>query len=281
MFKFALLLACMCLAGFGALLIAGSRAADTPAPWGFATANLDKTCKPCDDFYQFAMGGWMKNNPIPADRANWSTSAELQEKNLTELRQIAESSSKAHAASGTNEQKVGDFYARCMDTQPIEASGIKPISGQLAGIEAMNDRRALLAQIAELHKQGIQALFDFSSTQDFVDSTRVIGDADQGGPGMPDRDYYTRDDERSKQLRTDYIAHVSKMFQLAGDPAEKAALEAQTVMSLETALAKASMTRVQLRDPKANYHKLSTKQADELTPDFSWNSFFRTSDCRV
>ena len=271
-FKFFALLASMCVAGFVVLL--SSHAADTPSPWGFSTANLDKSCKPCDDFYKFAMGGWMKNNPIPADRPAWSTSAELQEKNLAQLRQITEASAAAKASRGSNEQKVGDFYASCMDTAAIEAAGAKPIAAELAAIDAMNDRSALLTQVAALHKEGIQAVFDFSSTQDFADSTKVIGDADQGGLGMPDRDYYLRDDERSKQLRADYVAHVSKMLQLAGDSAEKSAAAAQTVMNIETALAKASLTNVQLRDPQANYHKLSTAQLKELTPDWSWESFF-------
>ena len=137
------------------------------------------------------MGGWMKNNPIPADRPSWSTGAELQEKNLAALRQIAESSASAKAAPGSNEQKVGDFYASCMDTAAIEWAGLKATADTFAAIDAINDRKALLAQIAALHNQGIQAVFDFSSTQDFVDSTRVIGDADQGGLGLPDRDYYT------------------------------------------------------------------------------------------
>jgi putative endopeptidase len=271
--KFSVLLVTICLAGFAALL-GSSRAADAPSPWGFSTANLDKSCKPCDDFYKFAMGGWMKSNPIPADRPGWSTSAELQEKNLAQLRQITEASAAAKAARGSNEQRVGDFYASCMDTAAIEAAGAKPIAGELAAIDAMNDRSALLSQVAALHKEGIQAVFDFSSTQDFADSTKVIGDADQGGLGMPDRDYYLRDDDRSKQLRTDYVAHVGKMFQLAGDSAEKSAAEAQTVMTIETALAKASLTNVQLRDPQANYHKLSTAQLKELTPDWSWETFF-------
>src|ERR1700686_2692821 len=272
-FGFSVLAAGLCLTGFGALMLA-SHAADTSSAWGFASTNLDKSCKPCDDFYQFAMGGWMKNNPIPADRPSWSTGAELQEKNQAELRQIVESSASAKATHGSNEQKVGDFYATCMDASAIESAGIKPMAPQLDAINAMNDRNALLAEVAALHNEGIQALFDFSSTQDFIDSTKVIGDADQGGLGMPDRDYYTRDDERSKQLRTDYLAHVSKMFQLAGDPAEKAAAEAPTVMNIETALAKASLTRVQLRDPKANYHKLSAAELKQLTPDWSWDSFF-------
>jgi putative endopeptidase len=273
LFRFFVLAAILCLTGFGALLLA-SHVADTPSSWGFASTNLDKSCKPCDDFYQFAMGGWMKNNPIPVDRPSWSTSAELQEKNQAELRQIVESSASAKAPRGSNQQKVGDFYASCMDASAIESAGIKPIAPQLDAINAMNDRNALLAEVAALHNWGIQALFDFSSTQDFADSTKVIGDADQGGLGMPDRDYYTRDDQRSKQLRTDYIAHVSKMFQLAGDPAEKATAEAQTVMNIETALAKASLTNVQLRDPKTNYHKLSTAELKQLTPDWSWDSFF-------
>jgi putative endopeptidase len=264
--------ATLCAAGFVALL--SSHAADTPSGWGFSTANLDKSCKPCDDFYKFAMGGWMKNNPIPADRPAWSTSAELQEKNLAQLRLITEGSAAAKASRGSNEQKVGDFYASCMDTAAIEAAGAKPIAGELAAVDAVNDRNALLAQVAALHKEGIQAVFDFSSTQDFADSTKVIGDADQGGLGMPDRDYYLRDDDRSKQLRADYVAHVSKMLQLAGDSSEKSAAESQTVMNIETALAKASLTNVQLRDPQANYHKLSTAQLKELTPDWSWESFF-------
>ncbi|HEY5068884.1 MAG TPA: M13 family metallopeptidase, partial [Candidatus Acidoferrum sp.] len=174
----------------------------------------------------------------------------------------------------SDQQKVGDFYATCMDASAIESAGIKPIAPQVDAINAMNDRNALLAEVAALHNDGVQALFDFSSTQDFADSTKVIGDADQGGLGMPDRDYYTRDDERSKQLRTDYVAHIAKMFQLAGDPAEKASAEAQTVMNIETALAKASLTNVQLRDPKTNYHKLSTAELKQLTPDWSWDSFF-------
>jgi putative endopeptidase len=261
--------ASLCLTTCAAVLLAAGGSS-----WGFATTNLDKSCKPCDDFYQFAMGGWMKNNPIPADRPSWSTGAELQEKNLAALRQIAESSAAAKAAPGSNEQKVGDFYASCMDTAAIESAGIKPTADTFAAIDAINDRNALLAQIAALHSQGIQAVFDFSSTQDFVDSTKVIGDADQGGLGLPDRDYYTRDDERSKSLRTDYVAHVAKMFQLLGDSAEKATAESQTVMNIETALAKASMTNVQLRDPQAVYHKLSAAQLKELTPDWSWDAFF-------
>ena len=218
--RFLILAVVVCLAGFGALL-ANSRAADGSSSWGFSLSNLDKSCKPCDDFYEFAMGGWMKNNPIPADRASWNTSAQLQENNLAELRKIAEDSASVQGPRPPNEQRVGDFYASCMDADAVEAAGIKPIAPELKAIEAMNDRKDLLARISALHHQGLQAVFDFSSTQDFADSTKVIGDADQGGLGLPDRDYYTRDDDRSKQLRADYLSHVAKMFQLAGDSPER------------------------------------------------------------
>jgi putative endopeptidase len=252
-------------------------AGETTSSWGFSTTNLDRSCKPCEDFYQFAMGGWMKNNPIPPDYPSWGTFAELADKNQKSLRTILEHAQNAKAAAGSNEQKIGDFYASCMDTAAIEAAGIQPITPELAAIEALKDRDALLVEVAKLHNQGVQVIFYFGSTQDFADSTKVIGDAEQGGLGLPDRDYYTRDDERSKQLRADYAQHVAKMFQLAGDSAEKAAAEAQTVMNIETFLAKASMNRVQLRDPKAIYHKLTAAQLRELTPDWSWETYFRAA----
>ena len=268
-----ILLSVVFVIAIGGVLLS-SRAADTPGSWGFAESNLDKTCKPCDDFYKFAMGGWMANNAIPSDRPSWSISAQLQEGNFTKLRELAEAAANTKNAGNATEQKVGDFYSTCMDTAAIESAGVKPIADELAAIDRIKDPQALNAEIAALHKINSRLLFAFNSTQDFADSTKVIGDANQSGLGMPDRDYYTRDDDRSKKLRTDYVAHVSKMFQLAGDPADKANDEAQMVMKIETGLAKASLTRTQLRDPKANYHKMSVAQLKELTPDFPWETFF-------
>ncbi len=256
---------------------AGLRAAAKPAGdagyWGFDTANLDKTCKPCEDFYQFAMGGWRKANPIPAEYSTWGTFTQLRDKNLTAMRTILEASAKANAPAGSNEQKIGVFYASCMDTTAIDAAGLKPIATELAAIDAINDRKSLGAAIAQLQREGASVVFRFSSGQDIKDSTRVIAVASQGGLGMPDRDYYFRDDDKSKQLRQDYEQHVAKMLELAGDAPDKAAAEAKSVISIETTLAKASRTRVELRDPEKNYNLMPLSEMTALTPDWSWESY--------
>ena len=243
--------------------------------WGFSTANLDKSCKPCDDFYEFAMGGWMKANPIPAEYPTWGTFSQLRDNNLTAMRTVLDTAAKANAPAGSTEQKIGDFYASCMDTAAIEAAGMKPIIGELAAIDAIDDRKSLDAAIAKLQREGVDVLFRFGSGQDIKDSSRVIALASQGGLGMPDRDYYFRDDDKSKQLRADYEQHVTKMFALAGDAPEKAAAEAKSVMSIETALAKASRTRVELRDPEKNYHLMPLAEMKTLTPDWSWENYLR------
>jgi putative endopeptidase len=247
-------------------------AADSPS-WGFSLRNLDKSCRPCDDFYEFAMGGWMKTNPIPAEYPSWGTFAQLRDNNLTAMRTILEAAAKAKAPAGSNEQKIGDFYTSCMDTTAIETAGLKPIADELAAIDAIHDRPSLDAAIARLQREGTGAVFRFGAGQDFKDSSRVIAQAGQGGLGMPDRDYYFREDDKSKQLRADYEQHVTKMFALAGDAPDKAASEAKTVMSIETALAKASRSRVELRDPEKNYHLMPLSEIKTLTPDWSWENY--------
>jgi len=264
-----------------AILIAGSFAVlhasgrTDGSGWGFSEANLDRSCKPCDDFNQFAMGGWMKNNPIPAEYPNWGSFTMLADRNQASMRVILEEAAKANAGSGSNQQKIGDFYSSCMDTAAVEAAGVKPLLADFTALDQMKDAKELQPVIARLQQTGSGYLFRFDSAQDLDESTQVIAEINQGGLGLPDRDYYTRTDEKSAQLRTDYIAHVAKMFVLAGDTVEKANTEAMTVMELETALAKASMSRVQMRDPHAVWHKMTLPQLKELAPGWAWEAYFR------
>src|SRR6266568_5448155 len=175
-------------------LHASAGAADKPNSWGFDTTNLDKTCKPCDDFYQFAMGGWMKSNPIPPEYSSWGSFTQLADKNQQHLRQILEAAAGAKASPGSNEQKIGDFYASCMDTAATDAAGAKPIEPDLARIAAIKSVADLQAVIEYLHSRGVGALFRFNSIQDAKDSNQFIGAAFQGGLGLPDREYYVKED---------------------------------------------------------------------------------------
>ena len=260
-----------------ALLLAAQfrlQAGDTSS-WGFSLANLDRSCKPCDNFYEFAMGSWMKSNPIPPEYSTWGTFTQLSDNNLTALRGILETASKSAAPAGSDQQKIGDFYASCMDIAAIDAAGLKPIAADLSAIDAVSNRKALDAAIVLLQRQGADVLFRFFSGQDYKDSSKVIAQASQGGRGMPDRDYYFRDDDKSKQLRADYVQHVSNMFQLAGDSSEKSDAESKTVMTIESALARASKTRVELRDPEKNYNLKSLSEMDAVTPSWSWQTYLR------
>ena len=261
------------LAGVG--LDGSPKAADHAKSWGFDTANLDRTCKPCDDFYQFAMGGWMKANPIPPEYPIWGSFSQLADRNQSNLREILEAAAESKAAAGTNEQKIGDFYSSCMDTTAIDAAGAKPIEPELTQIAAVQTLADLEAETARLHKQGVGVLFRFNSTQDAKDSSQVIGAAFQGGLGLPEREYYLKPDEKSQKLREDYVKHVANMFALLGDSADVRAAEAATVMKIETALATASMKNTDLRDPDKTYHKMTLAELKQLTPGFSWESYFK------
>ena len=242
---------------------------------GFDLANLDRSVVPCDDFYRFSSGGWMKNNPVPADRSSWTNFSALNAANEDALHQILEESAKdTSAAPGSNRQKIGDFYASCMDESQIEAAGAKPLDPEFQRIAAITDIPSLQAEIAHLQRTGVDVAFGVGSLQDFKDSKQVIFAAGQGGLGMPDRQYYLDDDDRSKQLRAGYVQHVTNMFKLLGDDAATSAAEAAVVLNIETSFAKASTKREDLRNPALNYHMLTLEQLTELTPHLSWPEFF-------
>ncbi|HEY0385567.1 MAG TPA: M13 family metallopeptidase N-terminal domain-containing protein, partial [Pyrinomonadaceae bacterium] len=213
-------------------------------------ANMDKTVGACVDFNAFANGGWVAKNPIPAAYPRWGRFNMLADQNTDRLHEILEAAASNHsAAKGSNERKIGDYYGSCMDESKIEAEGTKPLQPEFDRIEKIKDLHDLSMVVAHFHTNGIGGLFNFGAAQDFKNSTQVIASAQQGGLGLPDRDYYTKTDEKSQQIRAEYLKHVAKMFELLGDDAQKAAAEAENVMSIETKLANASMTRVQRRDP--------------------------------
>src|SRR5579862_9093676 len=255
---------------------AGAAKPSGPAAHGVELTILDKTCKPCEDFYHFASGEWLAKNPVPPAYPAWGRFNELAERNRELLHQILEASAaNKQAPPGSNEQKIGDFYASCMDEKQVNAAGAKPLDPEFARIDAIRNTGDLQAEVARLQAMGVRALFNFGSTQDAKNSTQVIGGADQGGLGLPDRDYYTKTDDKSKELRRQYEEHVAKMLELAGDDGAKASSEAKTILELETKLADASMTRVDRRDPDKTYHKLSRAELRTLTPNWSWEDYFK------
>ena len=242
----------------------------------FDTAGMDTKTAACTDFYQYANGGWLTANPIPAAHPAWGVANVLDEKNREALRQIVEETAKNTAArKGSNEQKVGDYYAACMDEAKIEADGIKPIQAEFDLIAKVNDQAALQKAIAHLHSIGINAAFGSGSNQDFKNSAEVTAGIFQGGLGLPNRDYYFKTDDKSKSIRDEYLKHVAKMFELLGDEPAKAASEAQAVMTLETKLAEASKSPVELRDPEQNYHRMHFAQLSEVAPAINWAAYFQ------
>jgi putative endopeptidase len=227
------------------------------------------------DFYTYANGTWQKQNPIPAEYSTWSNFSILQEKTLDAIHQILITAEKQKSQPGSIEQKVGDFYFSGMDETNINRLGAKPLESEFARINAIQNQTDLEAEIAHLHLIGIDALFGFGSMQDFKHSTQMIAAITQGGLTLPDRDYYLKDEARFKQIRAAYLQHMMRMFQLLGDTASQAEHEANIVMSIETMLAKDSMSQIAMRDPYAIYHMKTVKELDEMTPHFSWSAYLK------
>lgn len=239
--------------------------------------SMDKSADPCVDFYQYSCGGWTKQNPIPPDQAAWSVYAKLHQDNLRFLWGILDDLSKKTAGRTPTQQKIGDFFGACMNEHAVEKLGASPLKPALDEIAALKSKKQLAALLAHEHLTNATSglLFNFGSDQDFANSNDVIAFATAGGLGLPDRDYYTKTDTKSEELRQKYLAHVTKMLELIGDPPAAARREAAAIMRIETALAKASLTRVEQRDPHNLFHKIDRKQLQALTPGFDWNTYLK------
>ncbi len=256
-----------------AVVLAQSAPVSKPAA-GFSVDNIDKSTEPCTDFYQYACGNWLKNSEIPADQSEWISFNEIYERNLVTLRGILEKAAVDGPGRSPVEQKVGDYYSACVDEKAADAKGLDPLKPELDRIAAVKDKGALMEAIARVQLVGPNPLFNFYSSSDLHNADMVIAYIDQGGLTLPDRDYYVKDDAAKGEMRKHLIDYVTQMFILAGQTSQQAADAAQTVLRIETALAKASMDRTLRRDPKVRDHKLGRDQAVALAPNFSLNRYF-------
>jgi putative endopeptidase len=258
---------------FSIFAVAQSTSTKTPDP-GFSLDTIDKTVDPCVDFYQYACGNWIKNTEIPADQPEWVSFIELDERNKVIEREILEKASVESASRDAVDQKIGDFYASCMDESAADAKGLDPLKPELARIAGATEKKDLIEMLAQVHADGGGALFRFYSSPDLHNADQVIAYIDQGGLTLPDRDYYIKDDPKKAEMRKRLVENVTETFMLAGQTLAQAADSAQTVLRIETALAKAQMDRTMRRDPKNRDHKMTTEQAVALGPNFALSSYF-------
>src|SRR5215472_13238081 len=244
-----------------------------PAP-GFSIDNIDKTLDPCVDFFQYACGNWLKRAEIPADLPRWGSFAELHERNQKALRDILEKAAVVSPNRSAIDQKIGDFYASCMDEKAVNAAGVEPVRPLLDSLAAVENKGALIDLIAHLRMVGAGALFNFSSAPDLHDADKVVASIDQGGLTLPDRNYYIQTDAKMVEMRQHLVEYATHVFTLARQTPKQAADSAATVLRIETALAQASMDRAARRDPRNRDHKMTVEQAEALAPNLVLSRFF-------
>jgi endothelin-converting enzyme/putative endopeptidase len=261
-----------CLQLSSAFVVAQSRPANA-APAAVDTSALDRKADPCVDFYQFACGGWIANNPLPPDRRTFGRFTELQDRNFEILRKVLES---PPANASADSRKAADFYAACMDDAAIERRALTPLTGDLMMLDNLRNPDDLPVAIGHLHEIGVAALFRFGPQTDLTDATRTIASVDQGGLGLPDRDFYLQSDARSQEIRRKYVAHVEQLLALAGAEPAAAAADAKAILAFETELAKASLDRVGRREPSATQHRMTLGDLQRLTPAFDWKKYANT-----
>jgi putative endopeptidase len=259
------------------LTVAGTEhpLAELPYTPGLDPSAMDRRVDPCVDFYAFACGGWKRQNAIPPDQASWSVYAKTATENQQFLWGLLETARQPSAARSSAEQKVGDHFAACMDERAVERAGAEPLRADLGAVDALRNKQELARLVGRLHRTaGEEMLFGLSSDQSYEDSEQVVTWIGAGGLGLPDRDLYLADDARSAELRAAYQAHVEDQLKRSGLGARAAAEGAQVVMRIETALARASLTRVERRDPKRLWHRTSAQELARATPSFRWGDYF-------
>lgn len=241
---------------------------------GLSLNNMDRTADACDDFFQFTNGTWVKNTQVPPSEARWGVFNILGDQNTDVLKQILEKASATDAPKGSNMQLIGDFYSSCIDEARIEKEGIKPIKPFLKNIEKIKTAEDVKKNIAELHNNGIPAIFGFGVGTDLKNSNEVLASAGQGGLSLPNTDYYTKTDPKSVEVRAKFAEYMEQMFKMLGDTAAEAKANADVVLKLQTRLAAASLSPVERRDPNKSYNKITVAEASKVTPNFDWTRYF-------